>query len=100
MLSFCDDISLINERSSERMNFRTKPRIKTAIQKAAALSGMEDSVFTMNAAYKQAMQTIRDHERTQLQPVDHEAFFTALDAPAAPTEKLRAAFASYRKVVG
>lgn len=100
MLSFCDDVSLIDERSSARMNFRTKPRIKKAIQKAAALSGMEDSVFTMNAAYKMAVQTIRDHETTQLKPVDHEAFFAALDAPAEPTKRLRAAVQTYRKVMG
>ncbi|MEO5598712.1 MAG: DUF1778 domain-containing protein, partial [Novosphingobium sp.] len=39
------------------MSFRTKPRIKETIQKAAALSGVDDSVFTMNAAYKAAMET-------------------------------------------
>ncbi len=81
-----------DERSSERMNFRTKPRIKDAIQRAAALSGVDDSVFTMNAAYQAALETIAAHERTALQPVDHATFFAALEAPPAPTSKLQAAF--------
>jgi hypothetical protein len=58
MLGFNDKVAEVEERSSERMNFRTKPRIKQAIQRAAALSGVDDSVFTMNAAYQAATQTI------------------------------------------
>lgn len=99
MLATHDKISEVDERSSERMNFRTKPRIKQAIQRAAALSGVDDSVFTMNAAYKSAMETIAAHERTMLQPVDHEAFFAALDNPPAPTDKLRGAVTRHRETI-
>jgi len=99
MLAFEDVVGGIEERSSERMNFRTKPRIKQAIQRAAALSGVDDSVFTMNAAYQSALATIAAHERTALQPVDHDAFFAALDNPPAPTDKLRAAFLRHRDTV-
>jgi hypothetical protein len=42
MLAFDDSTKDLNERSSERMNFRTKPRIKQIIQRAAALSGVDD----------------------------------------------------------
>ncbi|GLU29923.1 DUF1778 domain-containing protein [Brucella sp. NBRC 12950] len=99
MLAFREEDSDINEKSSERMNFRTKPRIKKAIQRAAALSGVDDSVFTMSAAYKAAMETIAAHEHTLLQPVDHEAFFMLLDNPPEPTADLKAAFARHRKTV-
>ena len=95
MLGFRDQVNDVDERSSERMNFRTKPRIKEAIQRAAALAGVDDSVFTMNAAYQSALETIAAHERTVLQPVDHAAFFAALDTPPVPTVKLRAAFARH-----
>lgn len=95
MLGFQDQVGAVDERSSERMNFRTKPRIKQAIQQAAALSGVDDSVFTMNAAYRSAMETIAAHERTALQPVDHQALFAALDTPPEPTDRLRAAFAHH-----
>src|SRR3954469_11198534 len=99
MLGFQDQVGAIEERSSERMNFRTKPRIKQAIQQAAALSGVDDSVFTMNAAYKAAIETIAAHERTVLQPIDHGAFFAALDNPPAPTDKLRAAFDRHKATI-
>ena len=92
MLAFRNHMSEVDERSTERMNFRTKRHIKEVIQRAAALSGVDDSTFTINAAYKSAMETIAVHERTVLQPVDHAAFFAVLDDPPTPTDKLRSAF--------
>jgi uncharacterized protein (DUF1778 family) len=99
MLGFNDTTRAISERNEARMNFRTKPRIKSAIQQAAALSGVDDSVFTRNAAYQAALATIAAHERTMLQPVDHEAFFAALESPATPTNALREAFQRHGKTV-
>lgn len=99
MLGFQDQVSEVDERSTERMNFRTKPRIKETIQRAAALSGVDDSVFTMNAAYASALETIAAHERTVLQPVDHAAFFALLDSPPQPTDKLRAAFDRHKSTI-
>ncbi len=87
------------ERSTERMNFRVKPRIKSTIQRAAALSGVDDSVFAMSAAYKSALETIEAHERTLLQPVDHAVFFEALDSAAPPNAKLQAAFDRHAKTI-
>ena len=99
MRSFRDRVSEVDERSTERMNFRIKPRIKETIQRAAALSGVDDSVFTMNAAYQSAIETIAAHERTVLQPIDHATFFAALDNPPAPTDKLRAAFERHKTTI-
>lgn len=99
MRAFHDDTKDIDGRASERMNFRTKPHIKRAIQQAAALSGVDDSVFTMNAAYRSALETIAAHERTMLDPADHAAFFSALDNPPTPTAKLRDTFARHRSRV-
>lgn len=99
MLPFRDETGQIDERSDARMNFRTKPRIKAAIQQAAALSGVDDSAFAINAAYREALATIASHERTVLQPADLEVFFAVLDEPPAPTEALRAAFERHRKTV-
>src|ERR1044072_2118239 len=99
MLGLQNGIDGIEERSSERMNFRMKPRIKRAIQRAAALAGVDDSVFAINAAYKSAMEPSAPHDRTTLQPVDHEVFFAALDNPPAPTEKLREAFIRHGETI-
>jgi len=94
-----DRVDPAEEPSSARMNFRTKPRIKSAIQRAAALQGVDDSVFTLNAAYRAALETIAVHERTFLSAEDHDRFFTTLDTPPEPTEALRTAFARHRKTV-
>lgn len=87
----------VDQRASERMNFRTKPHIKKTIQQAAALSGVDDSVFTISAAYASALATIAAHERTTLDPVDHAAFFAAMDRQPKPTKELRDAFARHQK---
>lgn len=97
MGAFHDTTKDIDERATERMNFRAKPHIKAAIHRAATLSGVDDSVFTMNAAYASALETIAAHERTGLAPVDHAAFFNALDNPPQATPKLREAFARHQK---
>lgn len=89
MLAFEDKTAQIAERNTERMHFRTKPHIKNAIQRAAALSGVDDTVFAMSAAYKAALETIDAHERITLSRADAEAFFAALDNPPPPTEALR-----------
>jgi uncharacterized protein (DUF1778 family) len=81
----------VDERNDARMHFRTKPRIKEAIHRAAALSGLDDSAFAMNAAYRAALETIAAHERTVLRPEDHAVFFAALDEPPEPTQELHAA---------
>lgn len=99
MHAILDTTQEIDERNEVRMNFRTKPRIKAAIQQAAALSGMDDSAFTLNAAYQAAQATIAAHERTLLAPVDHALFFAALDQAAAPSEALQAAFERHRDTV-
>lgn len=99
MLAFKDITVDIDEPSNARMNFRTKPRIKHAIHRAATLSGMDDSAFTINAAYKSAIETIAAHEATGLKAVDHTAFFEALDNPPAPTNSLKDAFKRHRESV-
>ena len=50
-----DGTARAEERASERMGFRTKPHVKRAIQRAAAYSGVDDSVFVINAAYRAAL---------------------------------------------
>ncbi|MGI2033799.1 DUF1778 domain-containing protein [Rhizobium panacihumi] len=99
MLAFKDMTAEIDEPNDARMNFRTKARIKTAIQRAAALSGVDDTAFTINAAYQSAIATIAAHERTLLQPGDHAAFFAALDNPPEPTDRLKAAFKRHSETV-
>jgi len=96
MNKFVDLTSKVEERATERMSFRTKPRIKEVIQYAAAVSGVDDSTFAMNAAYKAALDVIEAQERTVLRGEHAATLLDALDNPPAPTEAMRAAFAQYR----
>lgn len=96
MLAFTDETQAIEGRSKERMNFRTKAPIKAAIQRAAALSGVDDSTFTMSAALREAERVIEAHEHTRLESVDHAAFFAALEAPSEPGKALLAAAERYK----
>jgi uncharacterized protein (DUF1778 family) len=59
------------ELSLVRMNFSTNLRIKPTIQRAAALASLDDSSFTMQAAYQAARGVISAHERRELQGIDH-----------------------------
>jgi uncharacterized protein (DUF1778 family) len=99
VFAFNDIAANIEEPNDARMNFRTKKRIKKAIQRAAALSGVDDSAFTINAAYQSAMATIAAHEVTMLSTADYAAFFDVLDNPPEPTEKLRDAFKRHAETV-
>ncbi|EQB16777.1 MULTISPECIES: DUF1778 domain-containing protein [Sphingobium] len=94
------DISTeIDERASERMNFRMKPRVKKAIQRAAALSGVDDSVFAVNALYNAALTTISTHEHTRVTARDFAAILDALDNPPEPTEAMIKAVEGYKRRV-
>lgn len=84
-----DQAGRVPERATERMQFRTRPHIKRAIQRAAALSGVDDTAFAINVLYKAAIETIEAHERMTLSSADAEVFFDALDNPKPPTDALR-----------
>jgi uncharacterized protein (DUF1778 family) len=97
MNKFVDITSKVEERATERMSFRTKPRIKETIRYAAAVSGVDDSTFAMNAAYTAALEVIEAQERTVLRGEDAAVLLDALENPPPPTEALRKAFARYRE---
>lgn len=99
MLAFTDETLDVMGTSTERMNFRTKAPIKAAIQRAAALSGVDDSTFTMSAALREAERIIDAHEHTRLEAIDHAAFFAALEAPSEPGDALIDAAERYKSRV-
>lgn len=92
MLAFQDATEALAEPKSVRMEQRTKPRVKTTIETAAALMGIDATAFVMSAAYECAQKTISVHEQTVLTSEDRDVFLAALDNPPAPSEVLREAF--------
>lgn len=99
MLAFEDKTQSVPEERTARMNFRTQPRIKEAIARAAALSGVDETAFTISSAYAAALKTIAAHERTVLQPVDYAPFFDAIDNPPAPSTALKDVFVRHAESV-
>lgn len=99
MAAYDDETQAKDERRTARMNFRTQPRVKEAIQRAAAISGVDDRVFAMNAAYRAELDTIEAHERTVLTQADRKGFFEALNTQVEPTQTLKEAFARHQKTV-
>lgn len=97
MLAFEDEAAKSAERATERMNFRMKPHIKRTVQRAAAISGVDDTAFGVNALYKAALETLEAHERITLSQADLEAIFAALDDPPPPTDALRKAAERYHE---
>lgn len=66
-----------------RLDIRLPVESKAQIETAAQLSGVKVSEFTRRSITERAEEVIAAHERTLLKPVDHAAFFAALDAPKA-----------------
>ncbi|MEM9838024.1 MAG: DUF1778 domain-containing protein [Pseudomonadota bacterium] len=91
MRPFTDTTKAIDEPKNARMEQRTKAHVKAAIQEAAALLGVDETTFVTSVAYGRALATIADHQSTALTPEDVDLFMAALDAPANPTDALKAA---------
>ena len=99
MLSHNDATKHIKEPRSARMEQRTKPHVKETIQRAATLLGVDETAFVTNSAYERARAAIEDHERTLLAGEDRAVFFAALGSPAEPTQALREAVATHRRLI-
>jgi uncharacterized protein (DUF1778 family) len=82
----------VEARKSENISFRTTPRIKRLIGRAASASGVSASTFVIDSATQAALTIIEKHERTLLEQSDHPTFFGALDYPPEPNDRLRRAF--------
>jgi uncharacterized protein (DUF1778 family) len=99
MLVFDDKISRLEGPKDARMELRTKKAVKDLIHHAALMSGVDDSVFALNAAYKAALEKVNSYETTVLSPADRKVFFDALDNPGEPTPALIEAFERHKRLV-
>lgn len=99
MLAFHDRTEVLAEPKTARMEQRTKPHVKAAIEQAAALMGVDATAFVTSTAYERALEAIRAHEQTVLTTEDRDVFLSALDSPPAPTDNLREAFKLHDAVV-
>jgi uncharacterized protein (DUF1778 family) len=83
-----------------RIDARLSGDLKELLERAALLQGRTVTAFVLASAEEAALKTIKDHDMIRLTERDREAFVNALLNPPAPSERLRAAAAAYRKEMG
>ena len=83
----------------ERLAVRIDPERKELLQRAADLEGRTLSDLVIEGAVKHAEEVIREHTVVKLSVRDTQAFMEALLNPPAPSERLRAAAARYKREV-
>ena len=80
--------SLTPHIESARINLRTSPEAKALIERAAAIMGSTVSSFMLQNAYEAARRLVAQQEVLTLSDRDRDAFISALESPAAPTQAL------------
>ena len=78
---------------SARINLRTSREAKALIERAAALMGTTVSSFMLQNAYEAAQRIVSDNNTLVLSQHAFEHFIATCEAPAEPTDALRALLA-------
>ncbi len=99
MIAFGRPDDSVDEGKTARMEQRTRPHVKRAIQEAAALMGVDETAFVTGAAYERALAAIQAHERTVLAGEDRDVFLAALDNPPEPTRALREMAEHHKRLI-
>lgn len=70
----------------ERLNFRTRPELRTLLERAARIRGLNLSEFALSALSKAAEETIRQHEVITIAEQDRATFLRVLadQSPLSP----------------
>jgi uncharacterized protein (DUF1778 family) len=72
----------------DRAQFRPTAEQKAMLVRAAALTGQTISAFMCTAVEEKAQQVIADHDRIVVGERSRQAFFSALEHPPAPNDRL------------
>ncbi|MCY3877821.1 MAG: DUF1778 domain-containing protein [Rhodobacteraceae bacterium] len=100
MLMFEDSTAAIDEPKNERLEARTQRSVKQTIRRAATICGVELTSFVVSAAYRAAQEAIEAQKITMLnRDADQAVFFSALENPPQPNERLRKAFALRKNLI-
>ena len=77
---------------TERIEIRTKPEVKSLIERAAELQHTTVSAYLLNSALEKARTDIDEANTFVLSENDRERFFSALENPPTPNKALRDLF--------
>jgi uncharacterized protein (DUF1778 family) len=82
-----------------RIEARVAPEVLTLVKRAAEMQGRSVSDFVVSAAQDAARRAIEEAEILRLSAAGQRAFAEALLNPPAPSEGLKRAFESHRRLV-
>lgn len=82
-----------------RIEARLAPDVLALVKRAAEIQGRSVSEFVVCAAQDAARRAIEDADIVRLSVAGQRAFADALANPPAPSEGLKRAFASHRRLV-
>lgn len=82
-------MSVETEPKSERIDIRTTPRVKRALQEAAASRNKTVTEFVLDSALTEASEALAERRLFLLDDEQWAAFMAALDAPPRPMPKLK-----------
>ena len=85
---------------NERITARVSEQVKDTLSSAAEIVGATLNQFLIQAALEKAENIIEKEKVIYLSKRDAEVFFSSLDNPPKPNEKLKNAFANYKEKVG
>ena len=77
------------ETKRDTLNLRIKPELRGLIDRAAELSGKNRTDFVLDAARSAAEAALLDRTVFALSPKSYAEFVARLDAPPAPSARLR-----------
>lgn len=80
------------EPRSERIDIRTTPSVKRALQAAASTTSKTVSEFILDSALTRAAEVMADRRLFLLDDEQWDAFLAALDAPPEPMPRLERLF--------
>ena len=84
---------------SARIEARIAPEALAVVKRAAEIQGRSVSDFVVSAARDAAARTIEETEIIRLSVAAQRAFAEAIVDPPAPSEGLKKAFASHRRLI-
>lgn len=75
--------------ASERINLRTTPEAKNAIEQAAGLMGVSVSNFMVQQAYERALAILEQHQTIIVGNADRDRILDALNHPKPANQALK-----------
>jgi len=90
-------MSRASSTRTERIELRTKPEVKSIIERAAQLRHTTLSAYLLESALQKAQDDLKETETLVLNEADRDLFFSSLNAPPKPNGALRALFQSDRR---